>query len=84
MCHDKFSRSNYELDESLKSLFILNLKTIIQIRNMMYAWTELLPFESQSQKIISIVPTLADSKNTSSVIDLISHRMVARAMPGNM
>lgn len=84
MCHDKFSRSNYELDESLKSLFILNLKTITQIRNMMYAWTELLPFESQSQKIINIVPTLADSKNTSSVIDLISHKMVARAMPGNM
>lgn len=51
---------------------------------MMYVWTELLPFESQSQKIKSIAPTLADSKNTSSVIDLISHRMVARAMPGNM
>lgn len=47
---------------------------------MMHAWTELLPFKSQS----SIVPTFADSKNTSSVIDLISHRMVARAMPGNM
>lgn len=84
MCHDKFSRSNYELDESLKSLFILNLKTITQIRNMMYAWTELLPFETQSEKFLKYVHTFADSKNTSSVIDLISHKMVARAMPGNM
>lgn len=51
---------------------------------MMHAWTEFLPFKSQLQNYLKYVHTFADSKNTSSVIDLISHRMVARAMPGNM